>query len=71
MANFISVSKERFYATVGKLNVHPHILPGRYDRVNGYGEHWKLPDGRMIGRSIGGTVYRPYEYEIDSDYFSR
>lgn len=42
------VSKAEFFATVGKLNVHPHILPGPYP----YSCDWKLlNNGRVVGHT--------------------
>jgi len=45
-----AINKARFYAIIGKLNVHPCPI-GKWD--NGFLTHWKLPDGTVIGVSHG------------------
>ena len=56
------VSKERFYAAIGRLNVHPQIQPGPYP----YTSLWKTLDGSrtIVGKSVGvrdgGTVKQEY-----------
>lgn len=48
------VTQEAFYAAVGQLNVHPHILPGPYP----YSSEWQMQDGsrRVIGKTVGVWV---------------
>jgi hypothetical protein len=43
------VSKEQFFSTVGKLDVHPTIINSKYP----YTSDWKLRDGKVVGRSVG------------------
>lgn len=50
----ITVSKERFYSIMGKLDVHPHHLIGSYP----YPAYWKLRNGNIVGWSQGN------EYKI-------
>lgn len=41
-----AVSKTVFYATVGKLDVHPTIISAW---LPGYIQSWRLRDGREVG----------------------
>ena len=45
-----AIDKARFYAIVGKLDVHPSPI-GQYEK--GYLTHWKLRDGTVIAISKG------------------
>ena len=49
----ITVSEKAFFATVGKLNVHPSI-PGSHDSTFGYRSEWKMQDGsqEIVGYSF-------------------
>lgn len=48
------ISKEEFFAIVGRLDVHPSPQ-GPWDNRYGYVSHWKLRDEHVIGLSDGGT----------------
>lgn len=54
----ILVTKDSFFATVGQLDVHPHIA-GAHDPVDGYTSSWETPQRHVLGRSfgIGKTAY--------------
>jgi hypothetical protein len=45
-----AIDKARFYAIIGKLDVHPAPL-GKWD--NGFLTHWKLRDGTLVAISKG------------------
>ena len=48
-----AVTKEEFYAAVGRLNVHPQIQPGPYP----YTSLWKtISERRVVGKSVGRYV---------------
>ena len=54
------VSKEEFFQAINNLNVHPYPI-GDYHSDN-YRSQWKLPDGRIVGKSVpyGNTPhYKP------------
>ena len=61
---WIAVSKDAFYATVGKLDVHPSIQPGAYP----YTSLWKLRSGQVVGKSVGRRVNPA---EVVDDYYVR
>lgn len=46
MVDLIAVTKERFYAVVGPLNVHPHS-----ERDH---SRWELPNRTVIGMTTPG-----------------
>ncbi len=50
----VLVTQEIFFATVGKMNVHPTPI-GKWDDVIGYKSLWKLRDGTVVGESDGAT----------------
>jgi len=46
------VTKEEFFAKIGKKDVHPHIVSG-WDRETGYTSEWRLQSisRQLVGRS--------------------
>jgi hypothetical protein len=44
----IQTTKERFFATVGKMNVHPRIINSKYP----YTSDWMTPSGSLEGRTV-------------------
>jgi hypothetical protein len=58
----VSVSKEKFYATVGKMNVHPS--PQKYHTA------WKTPSGTIVGWTTPGYLLIPYG-EDEKQWFVR
>ena len=42
------VSPKEFFDTIGQLNVHPQIQPGRYPYIS----LWQTPMGHVKGRSV-------------------
>lgn len=50
------VTKDQFYASVGALNVHPHILQGKYP----YTMEWKTPSGQIMGKIVPETGAYPH-----------
>lgn len=61
----IAVSRDSFFATVGQLDVHPHIVGG-YDAEHGYTSNWKL---RSSDRLIGRTIEMPKQFLVTDDFF--
>jgi hypothetical protein len=58
--SFISVTKEEFFATVGRLNVHP-----RSERDASY---WETPNREVLGKSTPGWKCEgPKGYFIHAD----
>ena len=52
------ISKGEFFATIGQLDVIPH-LEGNYDyEMNGYKTIWRLRRGDIVGESLGSNYYR-------------
>lgn len=68
IAGTVTVTKEAFFATVGKLDVHP-CPTGKYDPVFGYRSDWKLRDGRIIGFSNGGTTFSTTRYMVTQRFY--
>lgn len=44
---FMEVTREEFFATVGRLNVHPH-------NNNPYYSDWETPSRTLLGRTYPG-----------------
>lgn len=63
----IAITKDSFFATVGQIDVHPHIVGG-YDRVHGYTQDWKL---RYSDAIIGRTVDAPKQYLVTPEFFEK
>ena len=65
--NMAPVSKNAFFAAIGKLNVHPYIVSQKYDPVLGYKSHWKTPSGNVVGISVGIDCLENQEYWLATD----
>lgn len=65
----VTISKAAFFATVGKLDVHPEIVSG-WDRTFGYRQDWKLRSREMIGVTVGGTTFSHRRYMVTAHFFS-
>lgn len=65
----IRVTQASFYATVGQLDVHPSIAGESWDEVKGYPAAWKLRDGTLVGRTIGGTRLMKSRYWVTPEFF--
>ncbi len=51
-----SVSRDRFFAVVGPMNVHPsNSHSGKWDDLRGYESRWQTPFGDLVGITVGGT----------------
>lgn len=57
----VEVTKEQFFAKIGPLNVHPHIV-GCYP----YASEWRLQTGAqaMVGWSRDGGTNEPTRYYL-------
>lgn len=53
--NWVEVTREAFYASVGPLEVHPVLGQQKYDPERGYTSVWRLRNGQgeAIGLSYG------------------
>ena len=67
---FVTVSKEAFFATVGQLDVIPHIASG-YDTAFGYTNEWQLRDRTVIGKSRGGTYLSETRYAVSQAFHAK
>lgn len=68
-SGLVRVSKDFFFATIGKLDVHPCLFNSpRYDDVIGYVSEWKTPRGLIVGKSVGGTPSLPTQYAISKTF---
>lgn len=48
----VEVSRDKFFATVGQLDVNPYPTGNWSDEI-GYVTLWKLRSGRIVGKSWG------------------
>lgn len=69
--DMVRVSKETFFATVGRLNVHPTIGQQKWDQVLGYRSDWKTPHGEVLGVTVGGTHLSETEYMVTRAFFEK
>lgn len=67
---FVTVSREVFYATVGRLDVHPHPR-GNYDFHFGYVSEWRLRDNTLIAKSTGGTTFSHTRYMVTQAFYAQ
>jgi hypothetical protein len=65
------VSKKAFFATVGRLDVHP-CPEGRYDNVKGYRSLWKMHGtADVIGETIGGTIHMETQFFVTGEFYQK
>lgn len=67
LPGMVAVSRDAFYAVVGKLDVHP-TPQGPWDHVLGYRSDWKLRDGRLIACSIGEPPLSEVTYMVTEGF---
>lgn len=67
-ANLIDVSKDQFFASIGRMDVHPHIAQRAWSDEWGYVSEWKTRNGTLIGRSCGNGV-RPHLYRVTRAFY--
>lgn len=67
----VGVSREAFFATVGKMDVHPSLAGQNYDPVLGYVSKWKTPYGDVVGATVGGTHLSETAYMVSCEFFER
>lgn len=67
----VKVTKTEFFATVGRLNVHPSIARVPYNQESGYLQWWKLPCGRVLGVSFGGTQFMESQYGVNPEFHTQ
>ena len=66
---FVTVTREVFYATVGRLDVHPYPR-GSYDPHFGYVSEWRLRDNTLIAKSTGGTTFSHSRYMVTQAFYT-
>lgn len=59
------VTRDEFYAAVGKQNVHPYIVSDKYP----YTTEWKTPSGQLVGKIVPKIGAYPHLYT--DTYFLR
>ena len=62
----IQVTKDQFYATVGQLNAHPHIVTS-YP----YTAEWRIQDQvgyPMVGKTVDRYVNES-KWPVETDYY--
>lgn len=64
----VPVSKEEFFATVGRMDVLPSIVGEACDDERGYLSRWKLRDGRVVGVTFGGTHLMENKYGVAPEF---
>jgi hypothetical protein len=67
----IQVTRASFFATVGQMNVHPHIGQQAYDNAHGYTSTWQTPARQVVGKSDGGTHLLASRFFVTEDFYEK